>query len=190
MCGVYGTFVLKFAKNEHKETGLANYWVVVANSTGARIFTPAPPAPRLKDPEALQYSMEELPPSRLVELETLEHPEGRLKSQSMDADRPGRSFESAGMKRHAMSREVDPKNQEAIAFARRVTNRLESARRQGEVDRLILVAAPEFLGLLRDNLTSELRRMIEKELSLDLVQMTPREIRAHLPDTFFNMPAK
>jgi hypothetical protein len=33
-----------------------------------------------------------------------------LKSQFIDADRPGRSFESAGMKRHAMSREVDPRN--------------------------------------------------------------------------------
>ena len=164
---------------------MAKNWVVVANNTGARIFTPVPRAPRLKDPEGLQYSTEELPPVRLVELEALEHPEGRLKPQSIDADRPGRSFESAGMKRHAMSREFDPKKQEAIAFAKRVAERLESARLQGEVDRLILVAAPEFLGLLRDSLTPELQRMIEEEFSLDLVQMKPHEIRAHLPETLF-----
>ena len=169
---------------------MAKNWVVVANNSGARIFTLTPPAPRLKDPEALQYFTEELPPSRLVELEALEHPEGRLKSQFIDADRPGRSFESAGMKRHAMSREVDPKKQEAITFAKQVAERLESARRQGEVEHLILVAAPEFLGLLRDNLTVELRRMIEEEFSLDVVQMTPHEIRAHLPETLFGMPEK
>lgn len=167
---------------------MAKNWVVVANSAHARIFTLAPPAPRLKEPEMPQYSTEKR--SRLIELEALEHPEGRLKSQSIDADRPGRSFESAGMKRHAMTREVDPKKQEAIAFSRQVAERLESARCQGEVDRLVLVAAPEFLGLLRDRLTPELRRMIEKEFSLDLAQMAPHEIRAHLPKTLFGAPAK
>ena len=77
--------------------------------SGVKNVTLASPAPGSKDPQALQYSTEELSQSRLVELEMLEHPERRLKSQSMDADRPGRSFESAGMQRHAVSREVDPK---------------------------------------------------------------------------------
>jgi len=166
---------------------MAKNWVMVANNSGARIFTPAPPAPRLKDPQALQ---DESPTARLVELETIEHPEGRLKSQSIDADRPGRSFESAGMKRHSMSREVDPKKQEAITFAKEVAERLESARLQGEVEQLILVAAPEFLGLLRGNLSSELRRMIAEEFSLDLFHMTPQEIRAHLPAELFSASAK
>ena len=168
---------------------MAKNWVVVANTTEAKIFTLAPPARRLRDPEEIQYSAEELPPSQLVELEALEHPAGRLKPQSIDADRPGRSFETAGKKRHAMSREVDPKKQEAIAFAKQVAERLESARLQGEVDRLILVAAPEFLGLLRDHLKTELQRLIEEEFSLDLVQMKPHEIRAHLPETLFGVPA-
>ena len=167
---------------------MAKNWVVVANNNQARIFTPAPPAPRLIDPP--RSAAEASAPSRLVELETLEHPEGRLKSQSIDADRPGRSFESAGAKRHAMSREVDAKKQAAIMFAGQVAERLESARLQGEVDRLILVAAPEFLGLLRDKLTSELGRTIEKEFSLDIAQMTPQEIRAHLPETLFPLPVK
>ncbi|MGB7946818.1 MAG: host attachment protein [Candidatus Binatia bacterium] len=166
---------------------MAKNWVMVANNSGARIFTPAPPAPRLKDPQALQ---DESPTARLIELETIEHPEGRLKSQSIDADRPGRAFESAGMKRHGMSREVDPKKQEAIMFAKQVAERLETARRQGEVEQLILVAAPEFLGLLRANLSSDLRRMIEEEFSLDLFHMTPQEIRGHLPDEIFSAATK
>lgn len=57
---------------------MANDWIVVANSTQAQIFTPAPPAPRLKDPEPVQFSTEGLPPARLVEMETLEHPQGRI----------------------------------------------------------------------------------------------------------------
>lgn len=169
---------------------MAINWVVVVNNSKMRIFAPAPPAPRSKVPETRHDSREELPPSRLVEVEALEHPEGRLKSQSMDADRPGRSFESAGMKRHSMTREFDPKQQAAITFAKQVAERLESARRHREMDRLMLVAAPEFLGLLRNNLTSELRSMIEEEINLDVVQMTPDEIRAHLPETLFSAPAK
>ena len=147
---------------------MATNWIVVANAAKVRIFSPAPPAPRLKDQatETRQSDTKEPAQSRLIEVATLDHPEGRLKSQSIDADRPGRSFESAGAKRHAMSREVDPKKQEAIAFAKEVAERLESARVHGEMDRLILVAAPEFLGLLRDDLTSELRRMTEGEFSL------------------------
>ena len=157
-------------------------WIVVANHSGARIFTLAPAAPRLKDPQAVQYNEQGLPPSRLLERETLEHPEGRMKAQAIDADRPGRSFQSAGTKRHSMTRKVDPKTQQAIAFARQVAGRLENARRQGELERLILVAAPEFLGLLRENFSVDLRRIIDQEFSLDLCQMKPQEIRSHLPE--------
>jgi hypothetical protein len=32
--------------------------------------------------------------------------------------------------------------------------------------------------------------LIEEEFSLDLVQMSPHEIRGHLPETLFGTPAK
>jgi len=169
---------------------MAENWIIVANNSGARIFTQAPQAPRLKDPQTLESSPQASPRSRLVEVEKLEHPEGKLKSQAIDADRPGRSFESTGMKRHAMAREIDPKKQQTIAFAKRVVDRLENGRRHGEVERLILVAAPEFLGLMRNHCGAELRRLIDLELSLDLAQMNPDEIRAHLPPALFGAAAK
>lgn len=71
---------------------MAKNWVVVANTTEAKIFTPAPPARRLRDPEEIQCSAEELPPSQLVELEALEHPAGRLKPQSIDRGPSGQIF--------------------------------------------------------------------------------------------------
>ncbi len=167
---------------------MASNWIVVANNTAARIFTQAAPAPRLKDGLALPGNGPER--SRLEERETLENPLGRVKAQAIDADRPGRTFQSAGMSRHGVTREVDAKTQEVIRFARQVAERLESARRQGEVDRLILVAAPEFLGLLRQHFSAELRRIIDEEFSLDLLPMKAREIRAHLPETLFGGSAK
>lgn len=160
---------------------MAENWIVVANHAGARIFTLAPPAPRLKEQAASA-------PSRLVEQETLVHPQGRMKAQAIDADRPGRAFQSAGKMRHSKGREVDPKSQAAIAFARRVAERLENGRKQGELDRLVLVAAPEFLGLLRENFTAELRRCIDREFNLDLGQLKAQEIRDHLPAALFGAP--
>ena len=168
----------------------AKHWIIVANNSGAKIFTLGPAASRRNDSPALQDNAGKLPPSELVEEENLEHPAGRMKAQTFDADRPGRSFQSSGMKRHGMTREVDAKTQETMTFARQVAERLENARRQGEVERMILVAAPQFLGLLRQTFSTDLRRIVDQEFSLDLLQMTPQEIRAHLPEAPFGASAK
>lgn len=164
---------------------MSKNWVVVANEAGARIFTLAPPAARLKDQESLDHSKERTPNFRLEEMETLEHPEGRSKAQDFDADRPGRAFQTTGSMRHGMEREVDAKRQAIIAFAQRVAGRLDSARRRSEMERLILVAPPEFLGLLRSALNAETKRLIEREVNLDLANMKPQEIRSHLPGRLF-----
>lgn len=77
-----------------------------------------------------------------------------------------------------------------MKFTRDVAERLEHARRQGDLERLVLVAAPEFLGLLRENFSADLRRIIDQEFSLDLFQMNPQEIRTHLPESLFGAPTK
>lgn len=143
---------------------MAKNWVVVADSAAAKIFSVAAPTAPLK------------------EVETLEHPEARMRAQDIESDRPGRSFQSAGNMRHGMERSSDAKKQEAIAFAREVAARLESARLQNGLDKLILVAAPEFLGLLRDHLSAETRNLVQAEFDLNITGMKPRDIRAHLPE--------
>lgn len=146
---------------------MAENWVIVADSASAKIFSVAAPTAQLK------------------EVETLEHPEARMRAQDIDADRPGRSFQSAGHMRHGMERSSDVKKQEAGAFARQVAARLDSARMQNDLDKLILVAAPEFLGLLRDQLSAETRNLVQAEFDLNLTGMKPSEIRAHLPEKLF-----
>ena len=147
---------------------MARNWVVVADSASAKIFSVATPT------------------AKLEEIETLEHPEGRLRARDIDADRPGRSFQSAGTKRHGMERPTAAKKQTVTVFARQVAARLESARLQNGLAKLILVAAPEFLGLLRDNLSAETRALVLAEFDLNLTAMKPSEIRAHLPEKLFS----
>jgi protein required for attachment to host cells len=147
-------------------------WVVVADSAMARVFVvPGPGAP-------------------MRELEGFAHPEARLPVRELTSDLPGRAFDSVGSGRHGMQSKVGPKEQEAIAFARFVADRIESARTGHELDRLVLVAAPAFLGRLRAALSDEARRLVDGELDLDLTRLPPDEIRRRLPESFFPEPVR
>jgi protein required for attachment to host cells len=152
----------------HEEPTMGQTWVVVADGGAARIF--AAPTPT----------------GALEELETFVHPEGRLPERELTSDLPGRSFASAGHGRRTMESEVGPRKQAAIDFARLLAARIEAARGRGEVERLILVAAPEFLGHLRDVMGEAARRLVEAEHTLNLVKLGAAEIRSRLPQRLYS----
>ncbi len=136
--------------------------VVVADQSKARIFT-------VDDPKG-----------ELIPVDELEHPEARIKEKEMLSDRPGRSFDSAGHGRHALGTSVEPSKQEAIRFAKTVAEYLRTAHNEDRCRRLVLVAGPPFLGLLRDNLKSLSGVRID-EIEKNLGQYDAREIRKRLP---------
>jgi protein required for attachment to host cells len=148
--------------NEEEE--MVKTWVLVADSCRARIFV----ADAATGP--------------LREVETLAHPEGRLHEQHMTSDRPGRTFDRYGQGRHAMSAGNEPKHQEAIGFAKRVSAHIEERRKEGAFDRLVIVAAPAFLGLLRQEFSDPTTGMLALEINKDLTQLNAEQIRAHLPE--------
>ncbi len=139
-------------------------WVLVANSTRARI---------LKADNAI---------GPLQEIEALVHPESRLHERELTSDLPGRAFDSAGQGRHAMEQPVDPKQQEMISFAKFLAQRLDEARERGEFKQLIIVAAPTVLGQLRKALSPETARRVSYELDKNISLLRPEEIRQHLPE--------
>lgn len=116
----------------------------------------------------------------LVEVKSLAHPEGREMEHDMTSDRPGRAFDSFGNNRHSMGKEVDPKRQEAIQFSRRLADCLEQGRTQGDFEQLILIAPPEFLGLLRQALNDQVLKRVSQSLDKNLVQAGEKAIREHL----------
>ncbi len=150
---------------------MAMNWVLVADSASARIFNaPSPTGP-------------------LEELEAFAHPEARLPTRALTSDLPGRRFDSGGPGRSAMESQVAPKEQEAISFAKLLADRVGQARVRGEIERLIVVAPPEFLGHLRAAIDGETRRRVVGEHVLNLVRMKPAEIRSHLPDKLYSTVA-
>jgi len=101
--------------------------------------------------------------------------------RDFSSDRPGRSYESVGGQRHAIEREDDPRQREAVRFAKRISRRLDEARRKGEYDELIVVAGPPFLGLMRKEMSRPTRERVVHEIRKDLVHSPVESLRRHLP---------
>jgi protein required for attachment to host cells len=87
----------------------------------------------------------------LDELFQLTNETGRKKTGDLISDRGGRSFDSHGQGRHTMAKEQSgPKKRASIAFAKDIANRTSNAMHDGTCDEITLIAAPRFLGVLRD----------------------------------------
>ncbi|MDD5228917.1 MAG: host attachment protein [Methylococcales bacterium] len=139
-------------------------WIVVANNSSARFFAA------------------ENQSAPLTEIEMITHSEGRLHDRDMTSDLPGRNQGECGTGGHAFEQSTDPKKHEAEQFAHSIAKHLETAHNEHKFKQLILVAEPSFLGLLRNQLSEQVKKMVCFELDNNIVNLTPVEIRAHLPE--------
>ena len=138
-------------------------WVVVADNSRARIFTA------------------ETPSSPLIEVDSIVHPEARMHDRDITSDLPGRGSGSGGA-RHSYETETDAKDHENAGFAKRIAGFLDDARKCEKFRQLIIVAAPALLGNLRSGLNDQTRKMVSLELDKNLSQLSPVDIRKHMPE--------
>jgi protein required for attachment to host cells len=140
-------------------------WIVVAESSRARIL----------ETNSTQEA--------LREVETLDHPEARLHEQELTSDQPGRRFAvTSEPKRHSMGQPVSQKEEHAHRFSRELANHIEAARVAGKFDRLILAAAPKFLGQLRDDLAAGTVEVLVHQYDKNWIHDDADTIRKHLPE--------
>lgn len=144
---------------------MATTWILLADESVARIIE----AHSLND---------------LREIGRIEHPSGRLHDADLTSDRQGRSYESFGSTRHAIAVKTTATELEAQLFAREIANFLERARTENRVQRVYLVASPNFLGLLRAQLQPSLEAIIVEGVGKELTHIKPEEIKNHLYITF------
>jgi protein required for attachment to host cells len=130
--------------------------------------------------------------ARLKSAGRLTDPLAHLHDRELKSDRPGRTFNrAAGRGRrgasahHATGGERSPRKIEAQRFARRIVAELRKSTGKKGVDRLILMAGPSFLGLLRQALPASLRKLVVAEIHRDLVHQTEAEVRSHIPESAF-----
>ena len=134
-------------------------WVVVADRSRARIFSV------------------ETPRGPLTEIEDLVHPESRAHDRDLTSDRPGRSSDN-----HVLGTAHGKVDQQAQEFAREIADRLENGRVGAQFERLVVVAAPDVLGLLRKTMNGPLLRTVCREVLKNLTQQRPADIRKLLPE--------
>ncbi len=139
-------------------------WVLVADGSRARLFN------RLKN-------------RQLEELEVLVAPEGRLHEGDLVSDRGGH-VDSVGGRGHDVGTDRSAKEHEAVNFAKRLAARLEEGRVASQVDRLVLVAPPKFLGHLRSSLSGPAAGMVALTIDKELTQLPVDKLAEHLPEFF------
>ncbi len=145
-------------------------WIVVADAARARIL-----------------SCEGRACKGMHDIEALSHSESRSHNQDLVSDRPGRGWSSAsGDGRHAMQESTDPATNERDRFARQLAERLKAAHHEGTFKHLVIVAAPSFLGALREVLDHHVAQTVTAEIPKNITKVDdPSALRSHLPDFLY-----
>jgi protein required for attachment to host cells len=127
----------------------------------------------------------------------LTDPLAHLHDRDLVSDKPGRVFDHAppqagrrgAVGHHGTGGERSPRKHEAHTFAQRIVAELERARGAGEFERLVLVAGPEFLGMLREVLPKTLETIIAAQINKSLVHQSDAVIKEHLPWDELSFPS-
>jgi protein required for attachment to host cells len=138
-------------------------WILIADGARARVLE------QQKDYAALEPAFE-----------GEEFTGTTAQSRQIASDRPGRSFDSGGEGRHAMEPPTDPQRHAKFEFARELAEHLEKAANERRFERLVLVAAPQALGDLRDLLPKAVRARVIAEIDKDLTKVPRQELGKHL----------
>jgi protein required for attachment to host cells len=111
-----------------------------------------------------------------VLFEEFEHPASREKGMDLYSDRPGNTSQGAGEAQRNLDSYTNIREVEAVRFAHTICRMLESSYGLNAFERLILVAPPHFLGLLRDELKGPVVKSIFGTLDKDYTQLGEQEL--------------
>jgi protein required for attachment to host cells len=122
--------------------------------------------------------------SPLVEVARFERSSAHLPARELTTDISGRVF-SGGSRvgfgprmtaRHGAQSDYDPHLVQIERFARHIAARLAQLTQRQDVQEIVLIAAPRFLGVLRRSLPEPLRHRVTRELARDLTAALPQPI--------------
>jgi protein required for attachment to host cells len=137
-------------------------WILIADGARARIFANLGPGKGIAPVEGGVLKGDHAP------------------SRDLASDRPGRTFESADVMRHAIDPAQDPHRELKRAFAGRIASLIEERLAENAFDRLVLVAPPVTLGDLRSALSKSVKERVSAELDNDLTNTPIEELPKHL----------
>ena len=109
----------------------------------------------------------------------MQHPESATREGDLTSDRPGRSFDSFGSGRHAMSQPQSAHEQELTRFADKVADYVNKGIASGKFRNLVLLAAPGFLGHLRDKLSTAAANATVLTAAKNITSLDVKQVRAY-----------
>jgi protein required for attachment to host cells len=137
-------------------------WILVANRAEGRLY------------QRTRRNME------AALIETIDHPEGRLRDGQVFSDHLGVTTNRASHSRRPYGPDELPHERIAFVFAHRLAARLRKGRIEGNYQRLLLVSDPRFLGLLRAALDPPTLALVVLAVDKDLVPLTEPKRRDHI----------
>ncbi|HLL09893.1 MAG TPA: host attachment protein, partial [Rubrivivax sp.] len=125
------------------------------------------------------------PGAELVEMQALADPLAHARESDHHRDAHGRRHGGDGPGARnggnaTTSAGESDRHVQAGRFAKTVAAELTQALREKRFERLHLVAAPKFLGLLRQELGKEVAAVVEDEKAKDLIHLDAAALTAHL----------
>jgi protein required for attachment to host cells len=139
-------------------------WILIADGAQAKVFENKGPGKGLQAVDDMLFEQD------------------KLQAREIMADRPGRSFASAGSARSAMEYSSDPVAVRERRFVEHVAEELEKRRQDGAFDRLIVAAAPTALGDLRPALSKGVKDVILAEMPKDLTNIPTPKLEGHFSE--------
>lgn len=141
---------------------MSNTWVLVANSSEAKIYA------------GMGKS------SPLTDIKSFDYPKGRLHEGDLVSDSAGSDGGSNGQGRHVLDDETSAIQQGTVVFAKELASYLDIERNKGAYNGLIVIAPPAFIGLLRKSLSTEVMSMVSQQIDKNLVNKSAKEINQYL----------
>jgi protein required for attachment to host cells len=142
-----------------------NVWVLICDAAKARIFEI-----RHDDPTW-----------HVVDL--VLHEQSRSKAGELKGGRSGsRSSEGRSVHHNALAPASSPKDVEKDGFAHTLAGTLDQALRSARFRKWVMVAPPHFLGLMRNELTSELEKHLMTTVDKDFNDLAVHELSERLRD--------
>lgn len=137
-------------------------WILTANRSSASLFE------------------SDWPGKSMRRIQDIPHPQGRMQNRDIDVDKPGRSFDSFGQGRHAMSTDQEPTEHIAQQFAQDLAELLNKGRVTHAYDKLVLMAEPKFLGILRAALDANTADLVVQTVNKELPNVKEEDLVKYL----------
>ena len=137
-------------------------WILSANRSSASLFE------------------SDWPGNSMRRIQDIPHPQGRMQNKDIDTDKPGRVFDSFGEGRHSTSPKQEPTEHIAQQFALDLAELLNKGRLTNAYNKLVLIAEPKFLGILRAALDKNTASLVVQSVNKELLDVKEEDLAEYL----------